>query len=268
MKFLKLDRETCDKVFNILNKHFGFDKKQPVELNLNELTPEYMVTIEKENSHNFQLFLIKIDGKNYNIFIKNMNGKLAFYAVKFCFDDNLYKGTLFNGSMVKNQHGFWLYYINDILYLQDKYVQRYKMTQKLEIISDILKTGYMYDDFLNVCHIQLDSFFLFNNVQFIDKTQKLLFIPEIYEMKSYHFQLEFKEENKENINTNEIKNYELKGMDIKEVFGLYENNKMIDIAYIRTKQHHINLVNKIKNGRVFVNCKYNEHMESWEVLEQ
>ena len=198
-KFLKLDRNTSDRVFDILNNHFGFDKKQTSELNLNELTTDYMVTIEKENTHNFQLFLIEINGKKYNIFIKKINGRLAFYSVKFCFDNNLYRGTLFNGSMVKNKHGFWLYYINDILYLQDKYIQKYNMSKKLEIISDVLKNGYVYDDFLNVCHIQMDSYFLFNNIQFIEKSCKLIFIPEQYNMKSYSMDLRLNEENKENV---------------------------------------------------------------------
>lgn len=266
-KFVKLNRMMCDKVFNILNQHFKFDKKQPVELDLNELTPEYMVTIERKNIHNFLLFLVKIDGKNYNIFIKNINGKLIFYSVKFCFDDKLYRGTLFNGSLVKNKHGFWLYYINDLLYLQDKYIQRYKMTQKLNIITEILKTGYVYDDFLNVCHIQLDSFFLFNNVQFLDESKKLILIPDRYEMKSFYFHLLF-EENKENIKPNNgvTKDFELREMHIKEVFGLFENNEFVDIAYIRLKKHHMELVNRIKTSRVYVKCEYNSHMKSWEVV--
>lgn len=266
-KFLKLDRATCDSVFGILNKHFGFDKKQTTELNLNELTTEYMVTIKKENTHNFQLFLIEIDGKKYNIFVKNVNGRLAFYSVKFCFDDNLYRGTLFNGSMVKNQHGFWLYYINDILYLQNKYVQNYKMSKKLEIISDVLKNGYVYDDFLNVCHIQMDSYFLFNNVQFIEKTCKLVFIPEHYNMKSYHIVLRMDDEDKENVIPTGVKEFEMREMNIKEVFGLYENGKFVDIAYIRVKTYHMELVNRIKTSRVYVNCEYNSHMKSWEILE-
>ena len=266
-KFVILDKEICDKVYNILNKHFRFDKKQPMELDINKLTPDYMVTIEKENAHEFQLFLIKIEGKNYNIFIKNINGRLAFYTVKFCFDDNLYRGTMFNGSMVKNKHGFWLYHINDILYLQDKYIQKYKLSCKLEIISDILKNGYIYDDFLNVCYIQLDSFFLFNNIQFIDKTCKLLFIPERYDMKTYEFVLKKDSEDKENIKPSGEKSFELKEMDIKEVFGLYDNREFMGIAYIKKKSHHIELVNRIKTSRVHVTCKYNNHMESWEILE-
>ena len=74
------------------------------------------------------------------------------------------------------------------------------------------------------------------------------------------------ETNKKIISTTDIKEYELREMDIKEVFGLYENRNFVDIAYIKTKKQHLELVEKLKAGNVYVKCKYNNLVESWEIL--
>jgi len=52
-------------------------------------------------------------------------------------------------------------------------------------MAGLLKNEYEFDDYMNVCHLQIKGFLLFNHLQFIKKDCKLLFVPEYFNDKIY-----------------------------------------------------------------------------------
>ena len=130
-----------------------------------------------------------IKGKKYCLFIeKKDNTNIKIYSLKFRFDSILYNGTIFEGILTLNNKHCWIYFITDIYCMSGNIINNLPFSKRLNLISEILKTKYKYDDFMNVCHIQIQSFFLYHHLEMIKKNsnKELVFHPEYDSIKYIH----------------------------------------------------------------------------------
>lgn len=249
-----------------LSQVFMFETQQQI-LPYQKLNhPKYLITIYNENKHNFLLFLTRINNKNYNIFIHIQNNQYYFYSVKFRFDSQLYNGTLFTGELCINEKKCWFFNINDLLYHSGNYTQQYPMSNKLKLISNILKDQYEYDEIMNVCHLKIKSYFLLNHLQFIKKNCKIIFISDNYNENNYYLDINVDKKNKEELKDGMIKKFIIKKTNKIDVYKLHdmETKEYDSVACINSLNLSLYLRRKFKELDEFeIKNKYSEYFKSW-----
>ncbi len=255
---------------------YNFEEQEIQKLEPDNLKKNhYLVTFFNKEANHFLLYLTTLNNKKYCFFIEGSDTKkLKIYSIKFRFSQELYKGTLFSGELVLNNKKSWIYLISDIYYNAGHYVKYNKFSEKLHIISDIMKNKYKYDDFMNVCHIQMKSFFLYTHFELLKNNKslnsyKILFIPENFSlpiMKTY-----INPTKKVEVIINNKMNFEIRNTDIPDVCELYikKNNKIefhsiACISKLKTSEFIKNLFkNNKNNNKIIVECIYSEYFEKW-----
>ena len=269
-KSISMNKKLKDFIFYQLTQEYYFDHKPVKKLNnINDINPRYLITINKKNKYNFLLFLTRFNGKNYSIFIYNHNGRLHFYSVKFSFQDDLYNGTLMKGELIKNEKDCWIYYISDLIYYKNQYIYENNFSKKLDILSNLLKNEYIFDDFMNVCHLQIKSYFLFNHLRFIKKDCEISFIPEYNNQNIYNYNIILPKKEEILIKNNDIKDFIIKKTKTPDVYELYDinTNKFDSIACISKLKTSLYLKEKFKNNDKFITkTKYSTYFKSWIII--
>lgn len=238
------------------------------QLRPNNLHPNYLIKIEKTYKHDFFLFLTKIENKTYNIFVHKNN----FYSVDFHFDDDLYKGTILKGDMVKNKNDCWLFYINDIIfYKNNNRIHFDKLSTKLKVISNIIKEEYEHSDDINACVIKLDSFFTYDYIKFINKKCRIIFYPEYTFSRNqktprYFFDINIETSKPIKISDGTERKFKIRKTDKIDVYELYDirSNIFDSIACVNKLKTSMKL-RKIfeKSNNITITTKYSEYFSSW-----
>lgn len=267
------------KIVSELLKHlkfklkFDFKKQDIVELNnqtIKGLVNNPHLVSYDNNGTKFLLFLTKLNNKKYCLFIDyNDKNKLKVYSVKLRFNQKLYNGTLFNGELVLNNKDSWVYLISDIYYNSGESVKYKKFSEKIQIMTDILKNLYKFDDFMNPCHIQLKPYFLYSHFEIIKEqgeyNSKILFVPEFFNMPLICCKIESKKTS--NLNTNKITKFEIIDGNMTDVYKLYINGfyqGIAGVSKIKTRDYIKKLFeNKHRNKKIFMSCKYNIILKCW-----
>lgn len=256
--------------------NFHFNKATYESLNRtnisNIIENPYLVSFDIKG-HDFILFLTTVRGKKYCLFIeKKTENDIKIYSVKFRFDSDLYDGTIFQGKLTMNNKECWIFIISDIYCERSNTLTNQSFSKRLNRISTILKTKYKYDDFMNVCHIQVKSFFLYHHVEMIKKEskKKLLFIPEYSNQTRYRYYLDESVKEVKNENKRDMV-FEIRKTDLPDVYELwyYKNNKMVknSIATISTMKTSL-FVRKLfesNKKQIYVLCKYRDtfNIKGW-----
>jgi len=265
-KSIKLKTHEINEIDHQLHKYYYSNENNIYKLNnIQEINSQYLLTISKKNILKFKLLLTKMFNKNYCIFIFQQNNNLYYFNIKFRFNELLYNGTLFNGEMVKNKKGCWVYYISDLIYYKGDYIYEQKFSYKLRTISVILKDEYTYDSFFNVCHIQIKSYFLFNHLHFITSNCDILFIPEYHNQKIFFTSIELNHNKKKKYIENQIEDFIIQKTNTVEVYNLLNlNNEFISIACINSLKISLFIRKLLKNNNnLKIQCKYNSFFKSW-----
>ena len=101
-------------------------------------------------------------------------------------------------------------------------------SKRLESISNILKTSYKYNDFMNVCHIQIQSFFLYHHLEMVKKNtnKQLIFHPEYNTTKYIYYLNEIPRTTSYIINRKQV--FEIRKTSLPDVYELWciKNNKL------------------------------------------
>ena len=266
-KCASLSKDVQQIIYTQLTQQYAFQQKNDVPLQeIKQIHPGYLITINKKNKFPFTLFLTKIQNKNYSIFIYNNKGQLHFYSVKFRFADELYNGTLFTGELVKNKKGCWIYYLNDLVYYKNEYYMNDKLSNKIKLLAEIMKSEYEFDEFMNVCHIQIQSYFLFNHLRFIKNDCKITFVAEYFEESNYSYNIVLPKKQVITTKNNDEKKFKIQKTDMIDVYELYEleTNKFDSIACVNKQKTSRYLREQFKDKDSFIaNTKYSEYFKSW-----
>ena len=125
--------------FNLTSKYYTFLNKKNVNNLKDNLFQVSLSTFGKK----FILFVTIYNTKKYCIFINKKNDAMTVTQLKF--SDDIFNGTLFDGELVKNDNGKWIYLINDIAYYKGENIITKSFSERQNIIDNILKDDHDND---------------------------------------------------------------------------------------------------------------------------
>ena len=172
-KKIILDKLNNKYGLKIITRHFDkFEEKLMTNINKNA-----HLLCARSNGNPYFLLLTKINDVNFCIFIdKKIQQGYCFPRMIICnyhFDDSLFNDTVFDTEMVKMdnnnlnvaQQNKWVLLINDILVYNSKYLTDINLIKRLNIIYDILKNKYIFDDH-DISYIYVKKYFKFNELDY------------------------------------------------------------------------------------------------------
>jgi|TARA_B110000858_G_scaffold99098_1_gene113971 hypothetical protein len=184
----------------------------------------------------FMLFLTKINGKNMNAFINKKKKDIIVLNMKF--GDDLYKNTLIDGELFKNNNGSWFFQTTDVFLYKNKNFLCKELIQRYNILNYIVKHDYKYnekkDSFcLHVPLIIKLKYFkdfhdnLRNNLDYKVSGIVFKFIKdmETNEQKDYVYIFPENRKNNNNKNGKQKCIFSVKETDLPDVYELYCFNK-------------------------------------------
>ena len=135
--------------FNLTSKYYTFLNKKNVN-NLKE--SDFLVSLSTFGKK-FILFITTYNTKKYCIFINKKNDTMTITQLKF--SNKIFNGTLFEGELVKNNYGKWIFLINDIAYYKGNNIITLSFHERSKIIKNILENEYFNED-----NIEDQTFFI------------------------------------------------------------------------------------------------------------
>jgi len=260
-KYIVLDEQTKKGIIEQFTSRFRFGGVRYEELtDVNNLNPNYLISFDKTNKINCLLFITTFNNKKYSVFIIENN----IYSVKFRFDASLYNGTLISGEISRNKKGCWVFYVNDMLYYMGNYVQQLQLSNRLEMCHDLLRNKYTYDDFMNVCHVQMKSYFIFNHLTFVSNDCRLIFHPEYSNNITYYYNVKIND-TKENEEVVKDRQFKIKRKD-ENTYDMFipETNKHFGLLGITSIEMSKYLTKQFEDSyEVLLRCKYSSTVNTW-----
>ena len=104
----------------------------------------------------FLLCLIKIEDKNHTIFVDRKREMMIYMPMGF--DKNLYQGTIFDGELMKDNDGKWIYFVTDIPLYNGKSTYTKSLQERIEIVKDILGTQFIVNE-MDFCAFEMKEYF-------------------------------------------------------------------------------------------------------------
>lgn len=96
--------------------------------------------------HTYYLYFTKLKGKPISIMFDKLKEQV--YIVRFRVEDILYYDTLFEGELIKQSDGNWIYNINDIISHEGEDIRHNDFDHRISLIDSILKVQYNPDPVL------------------------------------------------------------------------------------------------------------------------
>lgn len=172
-----------DKVIQRLVDHYNLDINKPFNKYFKMADTDDYYDLKQEghlayyniNEKNYTyLYLTQLNGVNFCFYIEPHNGKIV--SVKHRFADELYKGTMFEGKIVKAENDRYYYLISDLVILTnhvhkpgkngEMYFSMDTFTlETMRKINKILDTEFVSDPVLDVVHIELLDFVHYRYIQ-------------------------------------------------------------------------------------------------------
>ena len=156
--------------FNIKGKYYNILNKKTI----NQLKSLKSYLSLRTYGKGHVLFLTKIKSnkgdKNYCIFINKKN-EIMFLS-KFKFNEELFSGTLFDGELVKNSSGEWIFFIDDIPYYKGENIITENFSERYNLLQSVLKEEYIEDSSLSICKLEYKKYYELNNIQYLYDLQK------------------------------------------------------------------------------------------------
>ena len=136
----------------------------------------------------FLLCLIRINDKNHTIFI-DRKGEMMVY-IPLGFDETLYKGTIFDGELIKDNDGQWHYFIMDILLSDGKPTYLMQMKDKIELVQNMIAKKYTAKE-MDFCQFEMKEYFPY---QYLDDLCSTYAAKLNYKCSGLIFKNQFKNE--------------------------------------------------------------------------
>ena len=151
-----LDRTYSVRV--IRRHHETFDERRHVPC---IRTHPYFISV-RTNGNPYYLYLTRINLVNQCILIDKKVQQGYFYprmiVSRFCFADELFENTLFEGEMVRDKNGGWTFLVNDLLALRDRTQAQVNLSRRLNTIYGILATSFV-PDACDICRLSVKRYF-------------------------------------------------------------------------------------------------------------
>ena len=231
-----------------------FCDKNCLEITLSSIKNDILKILPEINSNNnYFLLLTLYNNKKYSLFINTLDKKIIY--VRFRFKSHLFTNTLFNGRLVKNT-----FYINDILLYKNAEPE---LESKTQIIENIMKNEYIYDNILNVCQIYFNK--LTN--QNTPSTSKKSYTQHNTSHNNIHND-DIKEDNKNVLKIDKTKSqmFEFHKTELPDVYLLIKDGIEYGIPMIqsiKTSKYIKKLFKEKKTDMVKKMCVYSKNHKKW-----
>ena len=242
----------------------------------------------------YYLFCTQINNVNYCFLIdKKIKDGYKFpkiFLVHYRFDPKIFNGTLFEVELLRDNSNKWQLLIGDIyVYCGEKLTTK-QITERMNLINEIILNEYKDDSFCNICPIKIKRYFNISEIKYITeefinsldyRVRGLYFIPLkcSYAKILYLFNdSEYKKTNYKNKNKNKNKNtlnFKIIKTIKSDVYELYLNNEtkssLIKHSYasipnIKTSKWLKELFDKKEN--IIVECKLNKRFNKWTPIKE
>lgn len=268
MNEINFCNKKCYEVINFNNEikknlnNFNIFKKTN-KIIVNEIpNSEHLTTLKVGKK--FFLFLTKINNKMFSFLIDYKTKKIL--LCRFRFNEDLYNNTLIIGEISKNKKNQWVFYISDLILYKNKNQIKIKFSDRLEIIYKILKENYIYDEFMNVCNLEIKPYFLIDNINNIKINTNIYFIPEDTFLNPIK-KMKFEKKNIEKKINNEKTLLLIKKTEFPDVYKCFKNNKSYGILFIKNikESNDLNILFST-NQEIELNCIFNLQFNKWTLL--
>ena len=131
----------------ILCKHFDVFHE---EISMNRISRNPYMFCLKSNGNPYYMFLTRINNINTCVMIDKKIQQGYFLPrmiiVHKMFNETLFTNTLFDGEMVRDRGGKWIYLINDILVHNDKHLADTNLIKRHNLVYRILQEQHVNDN--------------------------------------------------------------------------------------------------------------------------
>jgi len=231
----------------------------------------------------YLLFCTQINDVNYSFLIdkkvKDGYDYPKIFLVHYRFNNELFKGTLFEVELVRNKNNNWFLLIGDIYIKNGQSLHNIQIHDRMNLCIDIMENHYINDSFCDICPIKIKKYFDFKEISNIIYD----FIPNLsYRIRGFYFVplkttyskilYLFKDNDYKKINLNRKKfiSFRITKTTQPDVYELYlyneqktalEKHSYASIPNIKTSIWMKELIDN--NNQCIVECQYNLLFKKW-----
>ena len=251
------------------------------------LNNPHLVCLKSIGSPYF-LYCTQINDVNYCFLIdKKIKDGYKFpkiFLVHYRFESEIFNGTLFETELLRDNCNKWHLLIGDIYIYKGEKLDNKQITERMNIINDIIINKYIDDTFCNICPIKIKRYFDINQIkyiteEFIDKLdyriRGLYFVPLKTSYAKILYMFNDDEYKKSNYKNKTTINFKIVKTIKPDVYELYLNNEtkssIIKHSYatipnIKTSLWLKELFDQKED--IIVECKLNKRFNKWAPIKE
>ena len=272
----KSDLQYTSKYAKIYNDNFSKNLNNP-----------HLVCLKSIGSPYF-LFCTQINDVNYCFLIdKKIKDGYKFpkiFLVHYRFESEIFNGTLFETELLRDNCNKWHLLIGDIYIYKGEKLDNKQITERMNIINEIILNKYIDDTFCNICPIKIKRYFDINQIkyiteEFIDKLdyriRGLYFVPLKTSYAKILYMFNDDEYKKSNYKNKTTINFKIVKTIKPDVYELYLNNETkssiikhsyASIPNIKTSLWLKELFDQKED--IIVECKLNKRFNKWTPIKE
>ena len=251
------------------------------------LNNPHLVCLKSIGSPYF-LFCTQINDVNYCFLIdKKIKDGYKFpkiFLVHYRFESEIFNGTLFETELLRDNCNKWHLLLGDIYIYKGEKLDNKQITERMNIINNIILNKYIDDTFCNICPIKIKRYFDINQIkyiteEFIDKLdyriRGLYFVPLKTSYAKILYMFNDDEYKKSNYKNKTTINFKIVKTIKPDVYELYLNNEtkssIIKHSYatipnIKTSLWLKELFDQKED--IIVECKLNKRFNKWTPIKE
>jgi len=251
------------------------------------LNNPHLVCLKSIGSPYF-LYCTQINDVNYCFLIdKKIKDGYKFpkiFLVHYRFESEIFNGTLFETELLRDNCNKWHLLLGDIYIYKGEKLDNKQITERMNIINEIILNKYIDDTFCNICPIKIKRYFDINQIkyiteEFIDKLdyriRGLYFVPLKTSYAKILYMFNDDEYKKSNYKNKTTINFKIVKTIKPDVYELYLNNETkssiikhsyASIPNIKTSLWLKELFDQKED--IIVECKLNKRFNKWSPIKE
>ena len=251
------------------------------------LNNPHLVCLKSIGSPYF-LFCTQINDVNYCFLIdKKIKDGYKFpkiFLVHYRFNHEIFNGTLFEVELLRDNCNKWQLLIGDIYIYRGEKLTTKQITERMNLINNIILNEYIDDTFCNICPIKIKRFFNMNQIkyiteEFIDtldyRIRGFYFVPLKSSYAKILYMFNDNEYKKQNYKNKSTINFKIVKTIKPDIYELYLNNE----TKSSTIKHSYATIPNIKTSKwlktlfeeknnIMVECKLNKRFNKWQPIKE